>query len=190
MCSCRTREAAVVFVPAMSNRSLTDSGTPCSGPRYRPAAISRSASRACSRASLARTVMNALRVPLRSAIRCRQRSTTASTVISRALIARARAAMDCSSGIPRFGVGVELAGGIRVPFGGSERGSGLGQRLEQRLQLGKAAALRIVNGHFEPRFNGHGHTAYSDVVRHTKMVATVGPSSDSDEMIRALIAGG
>jgi len=27
-------------------------------------------------------------------------------------------------------------------------------------------------------------------MRHTKIVATVGPSSDSDEMIRALIAGG
>jgi len=37
----RTREAAVVAVPAMSNRSLIEIGTPCSGPRSCPAAISR-----------------------------------------------------------------------------------------------------------------------------------------------------
>ena len=56
----RTRDAAVVSVPRTSMRSLIESGTPCSGPRSRPAASSRSASRACRRASSAITRMNAL----------------------------------------------------------------------------------------------------------------------------------
>ena len=42
-CPSRTREAAVVGVPRRSIRSLREIGMPCSGPRYRPAAISRSA---------------------------------------------------------------------------------------------------------------------------------------------------
>src|SRR4029434_205814 len=51
-------------------------------------------------------------------------------------------------------------------------------------------AVRSVNRSFEPRFHRHGRTAYSDGVRHTKIVATVGPSSDSDDTIRALIGAG
>ena len=41
-CPSRTRDAAVVGVPATSKRSLTEMGTPWSGPRSRPAASSRS----------------------------------------------------------------------------------------------------------------------------------------------------
>ncbi|CAM5357072.1 hypothetical protein SRIMM317S_01947 [Streptomyces rimosus subsp. rimosus] len=44
--SARTRELAVVGTPATSIRSFSATGTPCSGPRGRPAAISRSASAA------------------------------------------------------------------------------------------------------------------------------------------------
>src|SRR5215217_3107001 len=47
-----------------------------------------------------------------------------------------------------------------------------------------------MDGHLQPRFHGHGCTAYSDGMRHTKIVATVGPSSDSDDLIRALIGAG
>jgi len=47
-----------------------------------------------------------------------------------------------------------------------------------------------VDCHLQPRFHRHGRTAYSDGVRHTKIVATIGPSSDSDDTIRALIGAG
>jgi len=46
---------AVVGVPARASRSLTAIGTPCSGPRYAPAAISRSARTAAARARSAKT---------------------------------------------------------------------------------------------------------------------------------------
>ena len=74
----RTRDAAVVSVPRTSMRSLIESGTPCSGPRSRPAAISRSASLACRRASSAITRMKALVAGLRASIRARHCSTMAS----------------------------------------------------------------------------------------------------------------
>ena len=41
----------VVAMPAVSSRSFTPNGMPCSGPRYFPAAISASALRACASAS-------------------------------------------------------------------------------------------------------------------------------------------
>ena len=54
-------EAAVVRTPAMWKRSFTDTGTPWSGPRHRPAAISDSTCRAAERASSAVTVMKAFK---------------------------------------------------------------------------------------------------------------------------------
>ena len=47
-----------------------------------------------------------------------------------------------------------------------------------------------MDGHFQPCFYRHGRTAYPDDVRQTKIVATIGPSSDTDETIRALIDAG
>ena len=79
----RTRDAAVVGVPRRSMRSLTEIGTPCSGPRYRPAAISSSTVRAALRAASDVTVMNALSSGSRSEIRARQASTTSVAVTER-----------------------------------------------------------------------------------------------------------
>src|SRR5258705_533905 len=171
----RTREAAVVAVPRTSNRSFREIGTPCSGPRRRPAAISRSASRACSRASLPNTLMNALSVALRSAMRWRHRSTTASAVVSRAWSARDRSAMVCGSAATA-GIRTQrrVTGRVGVPLRRPQRRRRLRERLEQRLELGKAPPLRVVRCHFEPRFHRHARTAYSDRrVRHTKIIATV-----------------
>ena len=50
-------EPYVVRMPAVSNWSFTATGMPCKGPRYCPAAISRSAARAACRASWWQTVM-------------------------------------------------------------------------------------------------------------------------------------
>ena len=51
----RIFDPAVVVVPAIASRSLTATGTPCSGPRYAPEASSCSARRALARARSART---------------------------------------------------------------------------------------------------------------------------------------
>src|ERR1700677_2917287 len=53
------REFAVVRIPAVAKASLRPIGIPCSGPRYPPRAISRSAERACSKASSSVGVTNA-----------------------------------------------------------------------------------------------------------------------------------
>jgi len=50
----------VVLTPPVETRSFIATGTPCSGPRYRPAEISASALRASSIARSAVTVINAL----------------------------------------------------------------------------------------------------------------------------------
>ena len=47
----------VVAMPAVSSRSFTPNGMPCSGPRYLPAAISRSACFACASACSSVSVM-------------------------------------------------------------------------------------------------------------------------------------
>src|SRR5262245_33233365 len=94
---------------------------------------------------------------------------------------------DRGSGIRGSG---EFACGVVVPLRRPQRRRGFRERFEQRSEFGQATALRIVNRHIQPRFHRHSRTAYSDGVRHTKIVATVGPSSDSDETIQALIGAG
>ena len=84
-----TREAAVVGTPATSMRSLTETGTPCSGPRYRPDAISRPAASAWAAAAASSTAVKALRVPSRARMRSRAASTTARTGTAPVLIAAA-----------------------------------------------------------------------------------------------------
>ncbi len=82
-----TREAAVVGVPARSMMSLTDTGTPCRGPRYRPVAISRAAASASARAASSSTTVKALRASSQARMRSRAASTTSRTVASPARIA-------------------------------------------------------------------------------------------------------
>src|SRR5262245_42701690 len=93
---------------------------------------------------------------------------------------------------PGFGIriGGEFARRVGIPFGRSQRGSRFRERFEQRFEFRQAPTLRVVDRHLQPRFHGHSRTAYSDGMRHTKIVATVGPSSDSDDTIRALIGAG
>src|SRR5262249_11819798 len=76
--------------PARWQRSLYASGTPCSGPRLRPAASSASRARAVARAPLASSVMSACRRPSRRAMRSRQACVASTGEILRAAISRAR----------------------------------------------------------------------------------------------------
>src|SRR5258706_10785786 len=100
--------------------------------------------------------MNALIVGLRSAIRRRHRSTSASTVVSRAFSARDSSAIVCAStAIGLRGV-IEFATGVGVPFSRSEGRRRAGEHLEQRFQFDQASTFCIVNGGLQPRFDGHG----------------------------------
>ena len=81
--SARMREPAVVRTPAVKSRSFREIGTPCSGPRYAPRAISASAACASARAASPVTVMKALRCGSRRSIRARTASVTATGETSR-----------------------------------------------------------------------------------------------------------
>ena len=59
ICSASILDPAVVRTPRVRNRSLTEIGTPWSGPRYWPRAICDSATRAARMAASAVTVMKA-----------------------------------------------------------------------------------------------------------------------------------
>ena len=78
--------------PWVNSRSLTENGTPWSGPRSRPPSRAASARRAASRASSAVTVMNAFTLGCRASIRCehgvhhRNRPRPASVRIRRASV--------------------------------------------------------------------------------------------------------
>jgi hypothetical protein len=70
------RELDVVSTPAVSTRSFTPTETPCSGPRYRPAAISSAAVAAAARARSAVTVTYAPTRPSTASIRSSTESTS------------------------------------------------------------------------------------------------------------------
>src|SRR6185503_5975406 len=77
-------EPYVVRSPAVSIRSFTPTGMPCSGPRWRPATISRSASRASARTASGGTrVVNAFRLGSMAAIRSRIASARSTGEIAR-----------------------------------------------------------------------------------------------------------
>src|SRR5579871_758422 len=80
--SLRTALAAVVFTPAVSSRSLTARGIPCSGPFHSPRVISASAFLASASADSAVTVMYALRDGLNPSIRSRHASVSSTGEIA------------------------------------------------------------------------------------------------------------
>src|SRR5258705_12740570 len=79
--------------PGMWQRSLWASGTPCSGPRDRPAISSVSSARAAARAPSASTVMKARIRPSRRSMRVRCSWVASTGEIFRVAIARASVAM-------------------------------------------------------------------------------------------------
>ncbi len=83
--SAKIGEPYVVRIPAVSARSLCATGRPCSGPRHRPRARSRSASSASRLARSATSVTIALTSGLTSSIRrrCASSSSTAPTCLVR-----------------------------------------------------------------------------------------------------------
>ena len=183
-CARRTCDPAVVATPRWSTRSFNDTGTPCSGPRWRPAAISWSALRAAASASPAVMVMKAFSVGLSSAMRARHSSVRRSLV---ELTARdARGGVGNGHGLWAMG-GTKVpplplvsavpplrsplrsrpstrivhgggAVGVVVPVGGAQRLGGLGQALERGHQVGQAAPQRVGPGGVKPFSNGHVFT--------------------------------
>jgi hypothetical protein len=76
-------DAAVVLTPAVSIRSLSAIGIPCSGPRHRPCCTSDSARRASANADSAVTVINAFSNGFCASIRARHAcvSSTGDTIL-------------------------------------------------------------------------------------------------------------
>src|SRR5262245_20374873 len=92
--SARIFEPAVVFTPAVLKRSFNPSGTPCYGPRSRPAICSASAWRAASSAASAHTVMKDLSAVSRAVMRSRWARVTSTGDTSLVAIMRARSRSD------------------------------------------------------------------------------------------------
>ena len=88
--SAKISEPIVVRTPVVKSRSLTENGTPWSGPSRWPASTAASARRAASRASSAVTVMNAFTVGWSASIRRSVASTTSTGETSLVRICRAR----------------------------------------------------------------------------------------------------
>ena len=84
----------MVRTPAVSKMSLSPIGTPWSGPRHRPAAISASARRASARAWSAVTVTKALSAGFSRSIRARCASATSTGDTVRARMSPPSSAMD------------------------------------------------------------------------------------------------
>ena len=76
-----TFDAAVVGVPRTSTRSFTVIGMPCSGPRYRPAPISRSASAASASACSRISSVNAFRSRRLSALASASRTSSVAEML-------------------------------------------------------------------------------------------------------------
>ena len=85
------------------------------------------------------------------------------------------------------------AGRVEVPVGGSECGRRARERLQQRPQGRQCSPLRVQPGMLQPRRHLHSATdRYCKLapVRHTKIIATVGPATSTDSAISELIAAG
>ena len=95
--SAKIREPIVVRTPCVNSRSLTENGTPWSGPSRSPAITAASARRAASRASSAVTVMKAFTVGWRASMRSSTASTTATGESSLVRICRARVSASVST---------------------------------------------------------------------------------------------
>jgi pyruvate kinase len=82
--------------------------------------------------------------------------------------------------------------GASVPVRGAEHAGGASEHLEQRAQLWKTASLGVGHGAAQPLVNGHGVaiSVRCERMRHTKIVATLGPATSRAEEIRALIDAG
>jgi pyruvate kinase len=90
-------------------------------------------------------------------------------------------------------VRTEWAGGVEVPVGGSERSRGPREHFQQRPKVRQSLPVRIPHGVFQPRRCLHRATGrYCKLagVRHTKIIATVGPATSTDAAINELIAAG
>ena len=88
--SAKISEPIVVRMPLVNSRSLTENGTPWSGPTASPAISVASARRAASRASSAVTVMKAFTIGWSASIRRSTASTTATGEMAFVRICRAR----------------------------------------------------------------------------------------------------
>src|SRR6266478_1049964 len=107
-------------MPATSKMSFTPTGTPCSGPRSRPARASESRSRATARALSASTCAHARRSPSRARIRARHASTS-----STALTVPERTASAASS-TPSEAGSADRIENLRDDFEAAERGHQIG----------------------------------------------------------------
>ena len=90
-------------------------------------------------------------------------------------------------------VRIEWAGGGEVPVGRPECGRGTRERLQQRPKVWQPFPVRIPHGVFQPRRRFHsatGRYCKLALVRHTKIIATVGPATSTDAAIDELIAAG
>jgi hypothetical protein len=167
-CPARTRDAAVVATPLTSIRSLSATGTPCSGPRSRPAARSLSTCLACARASSASTVMNALSFELSRATRARQASVASaadtlpdlmradSSPIETAGRSALRIARRTRAPLTRGGCTLFSAPlRVFVPVRPAEQRGGVREGPEQRLQIEEAAGLGVSERRLQPGLDLH-----------------------------------
>ena len=136
-------------VSVTSKRSLIEIGTPWSGPRSSPAASSWSARRASRRASSAVTRMNAFSFGLSVWMRSRQASSTETALVLFERTCRAKSSMV--KGVTRVG---EIVG-VAAEAGAAKKLCRLGESLEQRFEFGRAPALCVGDGGFQPVFNSH-----------------------------------
>ena len=83
-----------------------------------------------------------------------------------------------------------LARRVEVPIRAAQRRGRSRQCLEQRAEAGKVPALRILGRRFEPGLDRHLTVITICIVRQTKIIATIGPASESDDVIRALVGAG
>ncbi len=140
--SASTRELAVVRIPFVKNRSFTETGTPCSGPRYAPPKISRSASRASTIARSPSTVMKALKTGSSASIRVNTRSVTSTGERPRLRIRSATA----TSGRSQRSSRVRSIAVTKHPVIESERGCRLCRRVGHGIQLPELREVRLRLG--------------------------------------------